>query len=158
VRPNAAESRGREARGFRPVARSTDVKETQRSAYLAPDAIRGRVVQSTDAAVAMLWTALPHDWPTNWSPLRDLNSRPTHYEGVGEGGERRGIRGSGPAVGQSVGHSAAELAEAILEVFERGGKHAWVEVVELCARTKRGASPIVQDGARLGPRRGRLSR
>ena len=34
--------------------------------------------------------------------------------------------------------SAAELAEAILKVIERGGWHAWVEVAELCASEARG--------------------
>ena len=57
---------------------------------------------------------------------------------MAEGGERRGKQGSAPVVGQSVGQSAAELAEAILGVIERGGRHAWVQVVELCARAKRG--------------------
>jgi hypothetical protein len=54
-------------------------------------------------------------------------------------------------VGQAVGQSAAELAEAILEVIERGGKHAWVEVVELCARARRGGSAAAEASDR-GPR------
>ena len=85
-----------------------------------------------------------------------MNSRPTHYEGVGEGREAREKRGFSPVGGQSVGQSAAELAEAILEVIERGGRHAWVEVVELCARAKRAGvgvagAPPSQGRARLGP-------
>jgi hypothetical protein len=70
---------------------------------------------------------------------------------VGAGGEERGKRGLQAAVGQSVGQSAAELAEAILAVIERGGKHVWVEVVELCARAKRGASLEICSHQRLRP-------
>jgi hypothetical protein len=33
---------------------------------------------------------------------------------------------------------SAELVEAILEVIERTGRHAWLEVVELCAHAKTG--------------------
>lgn len=57
---------------------------------------------------------------------------------------RRGRGSSGKAWLEAIGgQSAAELANAILEVIERGGRHAWVEVVELCA-TARKVSPRVE--------------
>jgi hypothetical protein len=44
---------------------------------------------------------------------------------------------SGGEGGRAVGQSAAQLADAVLAIIERGGRHAWVEVVELCARARR---------------------
>jgi integrase len=60
----------------------SDIAVTQRYAHLAADAIRGKVVV-TEAASELNAGANPSaDRPTEWSPLRDLNSRPTHYECV----------------------------------------------------------------------------
>jgi integrase len=57
----------------------SDIGVTQRYAYLAPDAIRGKVVDDAGATAGANNTAV---WPANWSHLRDLNPRPTVYETV----------------------------------------------------------------------------
>jgi hypothetical protein len=57
-------------------------------------------------------------------------------------------------VGQQ--RSAADLANAILDVIERGGRHAWVEVVELCATAKRDAAAAEGSVQRAATRRRKL--
>ena len=50
---------------------------------LLPDAIRGKVVTTlADEPAVTPGANETRDWPTNWSHLRDLNSRPTVYETV----------------------------------------------------------------------------
>jgi integrase len=62
----------------------SDIGVTQRYAHLAPDAIRGKVVNAAnlDEPAVTLGANELRDWPTNWSHLRDLNPRPTVYETV----------------------------------------------------------------------------
>jgi hypothetical protein len=60
----------------------SDIGVTQRYAHLAPDAILVEVASARDARSDTQRANLLRDWPTNWSHLRDLNSRPTVYETV----------------------------------------------------------------------------
>jgi hypothetical protein len=60
----------------------SDIGVTQRYAHLSPDAIRGKIVDTTDAAGITLGANQLQVWPTPWSHLRDLNPRPTVYETV----------------------------------------------------------------------------
>jgi integrase len=60
----------------------SDIGVTQRYAHLAPDAIRGKVVDPAKTLGVKVGATDTSHWPTNWSHLRDLNSRPTVYETV----------------------------------------------------------------------------
>jgi hypothetical protein len=60
----------------------SDIGVTQRYAHLAPDAIRGKVVDPSKSLGDNAGATETSHRPTNWSHLRDLNSRPTVYEKV----------------------------------------------------------------------------
>jgi hypothetical protein len=65
-----------------PLPSAQDIGVTQRYAHLAPDVILGKVASARAARSETTGANLLRDWPTNWSHLRDLNSRPTVYETV----------------------------------------------------------------------------